>query len=295
MTASLAMPPLARGLADLAGRYDVLIVDLWGTAHNGLAPFPGVPDALARARASGLRVVMVTNAPRRSSAVVEQLAGLGLTAAHHDGVVTAGEVAWRTLRDRRDPWHASLGTRCYFIGLARDYSLVEDNGLTRVDAVAEADFVVLAGPTGWDKSVDDHVPVLAECRARGLKLVCANPDLEVIRGDQRLVCAGAIAQRYEAMGGAVRQHGKPFRGIYDMALEVAGAPDPARVLAIGDGLPTDITGAIGARLDCAFIPGGLHGEAMGIAMGEVPEQRAYADVVGPSGLAPTWLLPALAW
>lgn len=290
-----AVPPLARGLSDLAGRYDVLVVDLWGTAHNGLAPFPGVPDALARARAAGLRVVMVTNAPRRSAAVVEQLAELGLDAAHHDAVVTAGEVAWRALRDRRDPWHAALGTRGYLIGPAWNRSLLEGNGVTPVETVAEAEFVVLAGPTGWDKSVDDHVPILAECRARGLKLICANPDLEVIRGDQRLVCAGAIAMRYEAMGGAVQQHGKPYRGIYDLALEIAGNPPRERVLAIGDGLPTDIAGALGAGLDCAFIPGGLHGEAMGIAMGGVPDAAAYAAVVAPSGLRPTWLLPALAW
>lgn len=289
------MPPLARGLSDLVGRYDVLVVDLWGTAHNGLAPFPGVPEALERARKHGARVVMLTNAPRRSVAVVEQLAGLGLGAAHHDGVVTAGEDAWRALRDRRDPWHAALGARCYVIGLALHWGLIEGNGVTRVETLAAADFVMLTGPTGWDRSVDDHLPILRECRARGLKLVCANPDLEVIRGDQRLVCAGAIAARYEAMGGVVRQHGKPYHGVYELALEVAGNPPPARVLAIGDGLPTDIAGAVGAGLDCAFIPGGLHGDAMGIAMGGVPDAAAYAAVVAPSGLRPTWLLPALAW
>src|SRR5207302_11048640 len=115
----------------LADRYDGLIVDLWGTVHNGVATFPGVPAALAAARDAGKRVILVTNAPRRSAPVAEGLVRFGITLTHYDAVLTAGEVAWHALATRVDPWHAALGSCCYHIGPARDLSLMEGNGLRR--------------------------------------------------------------------------------------------------------------------------------------------------------------------
>jgi HAD superfamily hydrolase (TIGR01459 family) len=302
MTVHRVLPPVVARLSALADRYDGLIVDLWGTVHNGVATFPGVPESLAAARAAGLRVVLVTNAPRRSAPVAEGLVRLGVTAAHFDAVLTAGEVAWHALATRSDPWHAALGARCYHIGPARDLSLMEGNGLTRTTDPHDGDFVLVSGPFDDRMGVADHEPALAACRARGLKLVCANPDREVIRGDTRLVCAGAIAERYAEMGGEVRQHGKPYRSIYDEALALLGL-DRARVLAVGDGLATDIAGAAGAGIDTAFIPGGIHGEAMGIAMGGLPDPAAFAAVAAehataahdPAAAAPTWMIPRLAW
>src|SRR5262249_1731625 len=131
MTAEQTMPPAVDGLAALAERYDGLIVDLWGTVHNGVAAFPGVPETLVAARQAVKRVLLVTNAPRRSGRVGEGLVRLGITTAHYDAVMTAGEVAWHALATRSDPWHAALGTTCYHIGPGRDLSLMDGNGLTR--------------------------------------------------------------------------------------------------------------------------------------------------------------------
>ncbi len=294
MTAEPALPPAIESLSALADRYDGLIVDLWGTVHNGVAAFPGVADSLAAARAAGKRVVLVTNAPRRSAPVADGLQRFGLGAAHYDAVLTAGEVAWHALATRADPWHAALGRRCYHIGPARDLSLMEGNGLARTTDPEEGEFVLVSGPFDDSMTLADHEPALASCLARGLKLVCANPDREVIRGETRLVCAGAIAERYEALGGEIRQHGKPYRSIYDEALALLGL-DASRVLAIGDALPTDIAGAAGAGIDTAFIPGGIHGDAMGIAMGALPAAAAYRALAAQHAARPTWMIPRLAW
>jgi HAD superfamily hydrolase (TIGR01459 family) len=305
MTAESAMPPAVAGLASLADRYDGLIVDLWGTVHNGVVPFPGVPQALAAARAAGKRVVLVTNAPRRAAPVAHGLVRLGITDAHYDAVLSAGEVAWHALATRADPhadpWHASLGRRCFHIGPARDLSLMEGNGLERTTDPGDGEFVLVSGPFDDSMSLADHDATLAACRARGLKLVSANPDREVIRGETRLVCAGAIAERYAELGGDIRQHGKPYRSIYDEALGLLAMP-AGRVLAIGDGLATDIAGAAAAGIDSAFIPGGIHGEAMGIAMGALPAAAAYQAGVAAQGplhgvplARPTWMIPALRW
>jgi len=294
MTVEPALPPTVDSLAALDGRYDGLIVDLWGTVHNGVALFPGVADALAAARAAGKRVILLTNAPRRSAPVAEGLLRFGLATGHYDAVLTAGEVAWHALATRSDPWHAALGTRAYHIGPARDLSLMEGNGLTRTTDVGVGDFVLVSGPFDDSMTLADHEPALAACLARKLKLVSANPDREVIRGETRLVCAGAIAECYAEMGGEIRQHGKPYRSIYDEALALLDLP-AARVLAIGDGLPTDIAGAAGASIDTAFIPGGIHGAAMGIAMGGLPTAAAYRAVAAAHAARPTWMIPALRW
>jgi HAD superfamily hydrolase (TIGR01459 family) len=246
-------------------------------------------------------VVLVTNAPRRSSPVAHGLVRLGITDAHYDAVLSAGEVAWHALASRADPWHAALGRRCFHIGPARDLSLMEGNGLERTTDPDVGEFVLVSGPFDDSMTLADHEAALAACRARGLKLVSANPDREVIRGETRLVCAGAIAERYAALGGDIRQHGKPYRSIYDEALALLDMP-AARVLAIGDGLATDIAGAAAAGIDTAFIPGGIHGEAMGIAMGVLPAAAAYHAGVAAQGpmhgvplARPTWMIPALRW
>jgi HAD superfamily hydrolase (TIGR01459 family) len=250
-------------------------------------------------------VVLVTNAPRRAGPVAEGLVRLGITPAHYDAVLTAGEVAWHALATRADPhadpWHAALGRRCFHIGPARDLSLMEGNGLERTTDLASGEFILVSGPFDDSMTLGDHEATLTALRVRGLKLVSANPDREVIRGETRLVCAGAIAERYAELGGDIRQHGKPYRSIYDEALALLAVP-AARVLAIGDGLATDIAGAAGAGIDTAFIPGGIHGAAMGIAMGEAPTAAGYHAAVAAQGplhgvplARPTWMIPALRW
>ena len=196
-------PPVVRGVRDIVDRHDAFILDLWGCVHNGVRPFPGVIEALRRLKAADKRVLMLSNAPRRASVIVGQLErNFGIGADLYDAVLTSGEVTWQALKRRDDPQHARLGTRCLHIGPERDLGMFEGNGLVRVTDAETAEFVLATGPNDDGLDVPEHEPILRAARARNLPLVCANPDLEVIRGETRLVCSGAIAARYEELGGA---------------------------------------------------------------------------------------------
>jgi HAD superfamily hydrolase (TIGR01459 family) len=291
-----AAPPVLAGLRDIANRYDAYILDLWGCVHNGIAPFPGAKDAMKRLKDSGKRVLLLSNAPRRASVIVEQLARIhGIGGDLYDAVLTSGEVAWRALHRRDDAQHAKLGTRALHLGPERDLGMFEGNGIVRATDPASADFVLATGPNTDDLDVAAHETLLRAALERRLPLVCANPDLEVIRGETRLVCAGAIAERYADLGGTVIYHGKPHAITYRAAMETLGKPDPGRVLCVGDGLRTDILGANRAGLASAFIPGGIHDADLGIRMGETPDPGRVAALLQRFGTTTTYLLPALKW
>lgn len=291
-----AAPPVLPGLGAVIDAYDAFVLDLWGCVHNGVTPFPGALDALRRLKAAGKRVLMLSNAPRRADVVVGQLArNFGIGPELYDAVLTSGEVAWQALKRRDDAEHAALGRRCLHLGPERDLTMFEGNDLVRVDDIADADLLLATGPNDDASDVAAHEEVLRAGARRGLPLVCANPDLEVIRGETRLICAGALAARYEELGGAVVYHGKPHAVTYRAALRLLDHPAPRRVLAIGDGLRTDILGAARAGLHSAFIPGGIHGDELGIRMGEAPDPDAVAALLDRFDARATYILPELRW
>jgi len=283
------------GLAAVASRYDAFVLDLWGCVHDGIRPYPGVPETLAAMRASGRRVLMLSNVPRRVAPVLEMLARMGIGGELYDVVLSSGESAWRALRARADAAHAALGQVGFHLGPARDVTIFDEGAATRTEDVAAADFVLCTGPREDLAPLEAHEELLAAFAARRLPMLCANPDLWVMRGDARLVCAGLVAQRYEQLGGKVLYHGKPHGAVYDAALDLLGNPPRARVLCVGDGLLTDIAGANAAGIDCALIPGGVHGEAHGLHMGEMPDPARLAALLEGHAARPTWAIPSLRW
>ena len=244
----------------LADQYDGFIIDLWGVVHDGVRPYPGVIEALTRLRAAGKRVVFLSNAPRRAAAVVTALAAMGIAPDLHDGVMSSGEAVHTQLRDRTDPGFAALGSRFWHLGPARDRNLFEDLPLTEVDQPDQADFLLNTGPDDLAGESDPaaYDPVLNAALAAGLPMICANPDLEVVRAGQRIICAGLLAEIYAARGGLVLMRGKPDPAIYQPTLAMLDTAR-ARTLAVGDSLRTDIAGAKAAGIDSVFILGGIHG------------------------------------
>ncbi len=280
---------MADGMSALAGRYQGFILDLWGVIHDGVKPYPGAVDCLQHLRGAGKRCVLLSNAPRRSYVAAEHLQEMGIGPDLYTGLLTSGEATHLALRDRTDPWFAALGTRAYHLGPQRDRNVLEGLDLTVVATPAEASFVLNTGP-------DDHNPasvaafedVLVDCARHSLPMICANPDLEVIRGGVRVICAGALAARYELLGGAVRSLGKPDPAIYGPVLEMLGTVR-ASTLAVGDALRTDIAGAAAAGVDSCWVLGGIHGEALGNDAGlAAAEARA-------AGLSPVAMIPAFTW
>ena len=278
------------GIAPLAARYDGFVVDLWGVIHDGIAPYPGAVACLGRLRAAGGRVVLLSNAPRRAEAARHTLRRIGLPDDAYDGIMTSGEATRTALLTRADTWFAALGERVWHLGPDKDSSLFEGLPLSRVAGPEPGAFILNTGP---DDSLGEtepgpYLPQLRQAAALGLKMVCANPDLVIVRGGQRVICAGLLAQEYQRMGGEVRQVGKPDPAIYEPVRRMLGLPD-ARVLAVGDALATDIAGAAAAGFDSCWVLGGIHAEDVG-------GDRAVAEAqAAAAGLHPVATVPGFTW
>lgn len=284
------------GISAVIDHYDGLILDLWGVIHDGEQPYPGVADCLDRLRAAGKTLCLLSNAPRRTGGAIAKLEGMGLGRDRYHHVMTSGEAAYDALRLREDPWHAALGRRLFHIGPDRDTDVFEGIGYEVVPTAAEADFVVNTGIVTFGESVADYQPQLDACRAAGLPMICANPDLVVMVGPQLVICAGSLALRYEEMGGDVFWHGKPFAPVYARCLSLMGIADPRRILAVGDSLRTDVAGANAAGLDVALVTAGIHREELGgAAWGESVDPVRLTAAAEASGHRPTYAIPSLRW
>ena len=247
-------------LADVGARYDAIFCDLWGCLHDGIRPVESAVEALRWFRQQGGRVVLLTNAPRPRGAVEGQISTIGVPRDCWDTIATSGDSA------RAAMFRGEVGRRVHHIGGPGDESffepirIVKDSvEITRVP-LEEAEGIVCTGP------VDPHVdpsalrPQFLYGKQKNLPLLCANPDIVVDRGETREWCAGALAQLYTEMGGKSLYFGKPHPPIYDLArrrLVEVGGHDDDRCLAVGDGIATDVEGALGEGIDVIFITGGL--------------------------------------
>ena len=278
------------GFAALAEAYDGFIVDLWGVVHDGISPYPGALDCLQRLRRAGRRVVLLSNAPRRVAAVRAGLRAMGIAEALYDGIVSSGEATREALRQRYDPWFAGLGRRLLHLGPPKDAELFEGLGLDQVDDPETADFLLNTGPDDEEAEAgtEPYLPLLRACAARRLPMLCANPDLEIVRGGRRIPCAGMLARFYEQFGGSVRSIGKPYPEVYRIVRSMLELP-AARILAVGDALATDIAGAAAAGLPSCWVLGGIHAEAIGDDPALARAEAAAA------GLAPLAAIPAFRW
>lgn len=287
----MSAPQPVAGLSAIAARYDALLCDVWGVIHNGRESFAAACEALARFRATRGPVILISNAPRPHGPVIEQLDSLGVPRDAWSLLVTSGD-ATRALLAERAPGPA------WRLGPDRDGPLYEGLGLDFAD-LDQARFIACTGP--FDDENDepaDYRERFEGAVGRGLEFICANPDIVVQRGDRLIYCGGALAQLYESLGGKVLMAGKPYEAIYTLALAEAAARldrplERARVLCIGDGLPTDVRGANARGLDILFIASGIHGgETIG-PDGLKPD--AVADLLRQEALTATWAMADLVW
>ena len=275
------MQPIS-GLSRIADRYDVVLCDVWGVIHNGRESFPAACDALAVFQAERGPVVLISNAPRPSAAVHDQLRQFGVPGAAWSGFVSSGD-ATRALLVERAPGPV------WRLGPERDAPLYEGLGLEFAD-LEGADFICCTGPFNDDvETPEDYRERLQFAADKGMEFICANPDLVVQRGDTLIYCAGALAALYAELGGKVTMAGKPYGPIYERSLfeaeKLTGQPiDRARVLCIGDGINTDVKGANGQNLDCLYIASGIHA-----AEGDA------ADLLKAAGVHAAWSLAGLVW
>ncbi len=284
-------PLIVSGLSAVADRYDVVLSDVWGVIHNGREAFPVACEALARFQRERGPVVLISNAPRPRADASVQARALGVPDAAWSGYVTSGDVT-------RAEIAARAPAAMWAIGAERDETLYTGLDLPRAGPDA-AGFVSCTGLADDDtETPEDYREGLAIAAARGLEMVCANPDKVVRRGDHLIWCAGAVADLYASLGGRVVIAGKPHRPIYDAALAEAerllGRPlDRRRALAIGDGLPTDVAGANAHDLDLMFVAAGIDSDRL-MPRGALDSQ-ALAAFLDEAGAHAAYALPELVW
>lgn len=268
------MTALIKSLDDISHKYDALFVDLWGCVHNGIEAYPSANKSLKRYRANGGKVVLVTNSPRPWSGVEKQLIKFGVDSGAWDLLATSGDSA------RMAMFQGLVGNKVYFIGTPFEENFFEPLNVVKNPVtiervpIDEAEGIVCTGPFNSLEDLDVYLPDFEFAKKKGLKLLCANPDIIVDRGNVREWCAGALAKMYTDLGGKSLYFGKPFKPIYDLArrrLSYSGAQiNDDRILAIGDGITTDILGAENEGLDSLFITGGL--AALETGTEEQPDQ-----------------------
>jgi len=283
------------GVAQLVGNYDGFILDQWGVLHDGVTPYPGARECVQRLRETGSRIVVLSNTGQSADRNLSLLRGMGFDADWFDCFVGAGEDARAALAERREPFHRALGRRCYAFTRGGNASLIEGIGLELVAGVEEAEFLVAIGIDSPPLGVADYEARLRAGIARKLPMVCANPDIVRVSPEGTLAAPGALARRYEDLGGRVFYHGKPYPAIYESCLRALEGCPRERVIAIGDSIEHDVLGAARAGLACAFIAGGIHAEALVERWGELPDAVRWRAFSAQAVATPEYVLPALVW
>ncbi len=294
------MTRILRGLAGCAGKYDLVLCDVWGVIHNGVTAFQKAAEALSRFRAAAGKVVLITNSPNPSRIVTAQLDRLLVPRAAYDAIVSSGDVTVALLLER-------AGKDLFRIGPPEETALFEEvlalrGKAPRLVPLKQAHFVLCTGLVDpFRETPQDYDAILNAMHARRLELICANPDIVVEDGGTLFYCAGAIAERYAAAGGKVIQAGKPFAPIYARALERVRGPgntpvERSRILVIGDAMHTDIKGAHEQGFDSLFVTSGIHRQELhGGAKDAALDAAAFRQFVEASDFAPTMAIPELVW
>jgi HAD superfamily hydrolase (TIGR01459 family) len=278
-----------RSIDDIVSRYDAVFCDVWGVVHDGRAPYASAVSALQRLRAAGKTVILLTNVPKPRWSIPPQLDRLGVPRDAWDVIVTSGDAIRAELAARAPGPMLKIGPGDY------DKPLWEGLGLMEAP-LAEARFIGISGLNRDDETPADYAAILREAKARDLELLCANPDIVVQFGDRMIWCAGAVARDYAEIGGRVVMAGKPHAPIYELAFKELAALgrrdiEKSRVLAIGDGLPTDIAGANSQGLDSVFVASGMHGESLWSG-GVLDPEKVYT-ALKEEGARATYAMQAL--
>lgn len=281
--------PIKDSIAELAKNYDAWLCDIWGVMHNGEKAHEAATHACQEFMKQGGHVVLITNAPRPFHAVEKQFERFKITKDSYNGIVTSGDVTRALIK-------ANAHLPMFHLGPERDTSVMDGISVNLTDQ-EQADILLCTGLFDDDhETPEDYTEMLQKFAARNVKMICANPDIQVERGHKLLYCAGALAQEYNRIDGHVLYAGKPYAPIYQEARkklnEIAGNEiEKSRVLCIGDGLHTDMAGAEQGDFDALFIASGLHMGAGGTGLND----KALAELFDGRKFRPVAAQDQLKW
>lgn len=283
------------GLAEFLDSYDGYILDQWGVLHNGVEPYQGVLEGLRELKAHKKQVIILSNSGKRAEPSVARLTGLGIRRDLYKELVTAGEVTWRGLSEQKDPPFKGFGKKCLLFCRNNDHGLIEGLDLEIVTEPEEADFILISGTDTPEAKIEDYELILRRTVARGIPAICANPDIVGIYGNERTMGPGAIARRYQEIGGVAHYIGKPHAPIFKYCLSLFNNVMPARVLVIGDSLSHDIAGGHSLDLDTAFITTGIHANAFKPGMSQEQLGKNMDQIAQNYGVRPKWAMTSMIW
>ncbi len=279
------------GFETIVEGFDAFLIDIWGVLHDSAKAYPGAVDCLKKLRSGNKQVILVSNAGRRASILAKELLAFAINDQLYDHIVSSGELAWNAFSSNQDQHLENLGTKFYLLGPER-YALTEGLALQRVQRLDRADFVLTVGVFGNPSSVDPQEPVLREAIDHNLTMVCANPDLWVVRDGVMGIAAGALAKRYEELGGTVIYFGKPHPFTYRTCFNLLQDIPKNRVLAVGDALNTDIAGANISGIASALVGTGIHAtELSGLPQNTIKASSLFAKFQE----YPKMIVPAFCW
>lgn len=284
------------GLSGVAPNYDAFILDLWGVVHNGHHPYPGVLDCMDRLREGGKPIILLSNAPRTNGYVVDFLENMGVARERYDQILTSGDITREVLEHRDHPFLKNTGSAFYQIGADRDKGLEDGLEYQKVSSIGDADFLICTGLVDdQTETPENYRDILQDALKRDLPMLCANPDLTVMRGATSHYCAGAIAALYKNLGGRVELFGKPYPEVYRQAMEKLQILDPAKILAVGDSMRTDIKGANACGIDSVLVSGGIHADEWGLKDGQLPTAAQIDEVTRVHQFSPNYVMGHMVW
>tara|TARA_B100001057_G_scaffold5097_1_gene4616 strand:- start:1367 stop:2209 length:843 start_codon:yes stop_codon:yes gene_type:complete len=240
-------------LSEITDNYDVLLIDLWGVIHNGISVFKNALMVLEKLKKQNKSVFFITNAPRRSEVIEQQLKQFGIMSHLYNKVISSGELTWLHMKTNYKK------KNCLMIGPPRDNHLIEGLDLNVVKEDSFVDIILNTGPWGDQDRLENYTDLLENLVSMKPKMICSNPDKLVVRGEKFMICAGLLAEFYEKIGGDVKYFGKPFQEIYEYCFKFIDQKNP-RVLVIGDSLENDIKGANNLKFESVLITDGIHRE-----------------------------------
>ena len=282
------------GATEIIEKYDYFIFDVWGVIHDGSNTYPQAVETFEYLNKIGKKVCLLSNAPRRASKVAELLSHFGVTPNLYDFILTSGEATYLDLHQNQQNNFTNFGKNYFYIGPQKDIDLLNGLDYQRVEDPSKAHFALTTGFENENSKISEKLPLAIQANKFKLPMLCVNPDLIVVKQNGiEMICAGALALEYQKIGGIVHYYGKPFPKVYQMVLEKFLMPNKDRIVAIGDGMETDIKGASDFKIDSILVTGGILAKQLGIKFWEVAENDKLNKICNNYNVFPNYIISNL--
>lgn len=283
-----------KGIKEISANYDYFIFDLWGVIHDGTQAYEGVLEALDFLKKQGKKICFLSNAPRRSYKVAEVLKKFSIDKNLYEFILTSGEATFLDFKKNQENGFKDFGKKYFYIGPKKDIDLLDGLDYQQTADASQASFAIATGFDDEKSILQEKFPQIQEAKKYNLPLICVNPDLLVVKQNgTEMICAGVLADEYQKMGGKVFYYGKPFSSVYNMTYEFFGKPNKSKIIAIGDGIETDIKGAFDFGIDSVLVTGGILCNKLGIRYGQQADVDKVQQICESYKIFPNYIIPNL--